>query len=220
MDEPPGSCIRTNGDIAPPGSTIEQELPLPGFVVQEVADPGPSPLRSRNMEPNVMNPVNPTPGVVASRSLMVPTELLVRVNGVIPLVTAVGLPAARQLFEAPPFGSQSMAVIVTMTPPPTPEQFAIDNVPIVAAEADGANVAQASTAKLKTTNFSEYCFFNVFLRKVKGHYLRLWVTLGTRISTLKQLVNESMCAEWTLQYRYAPLGCLTTHSVAYKWYEK
>jgi hypothetical protein len=170
-DEPPASCVRINGDITPPGSTIEQELPSPGFTVQLTNDPGPTAMRLRGMAPNVMNPANPLvlPRGKEFRSLMVPMELDVILPS--PLVTFVGIPAARQLFEAPPSGSQSMAVIVTVTPPPTPEQFAIDNWPMVAAEADGANVAKASMAKLNNPNFNAFCFFNVFLRKVQGHFI-------------------------------------------------
>src|ERR1035437_2184461 len=100
-------------------------------------------------------------------------------------------------------GSQSMRLIVTVTPPP--EQFPTDNWPTVAAEAEGANVAQANTATPKTPNFSKFRFFNVFLRKVQGHYLKLWAALGTRIRTLKELVNEPICAEWTISYQYSPI---------------
>jgi hypothetical protein len=53
-----------------------------------------------------------------------------------------------------------------MTPPPTPEQFAIDNWPIVAAEAEGATVAQASMATLKTPIFSTFCFSIVLFSSV------------------------------------------------------
>jgi hypothetical protein len=56
-----------------------------------------------------------------------------------------------------------MSVIVTVTPPP--EQFPIDNWPIVAAEADGAKDADASTATVKNPNFSTFRFsIFVFLR--------------------------------------------------------
>jgi hypothetical protein len=57
-----------------------------------------------------------------------------------------------------------MSVIVTVTPPP--EQFPIDNWPIVAAEAEGATVAQASTAKLKNPNFSMFRFAIVLFSSV------------------------------------------------------
>jgi hypothetical protein len=99
-----------------------------------------------------------------------------------------------------------MSVIVTVTPPP--EQFPIDNSPTVAAEAEGATVAQTSTAKLNNPNFSAFRFFNVFLRKVQGQYLKLWVALGIRIRTLKELVNEPICAEWAMLYQYSPIKLL------------
>ena len=66
-------------------------------------------------------------------------------------------------------------------------------------------MAQANTATPKTPNFSKFRFFNVFLRKVQGHYLKLWAALGTRIRTLKELVNEPICAEWTISYQYSPI---------------
>src|ERR1035437_993776 len=51
--------------------------------------------------------------------------------------------------------------------------------------------------------------------KVQAHYLKLWVALEIRIRTLKELVNEPICAEWAMQYQYSPLGCLTAHSAAH-----
>src|ERR1035437_9861950 len=51
--------------------------------------------------------------------------------------------------------------------------------------------------------------------KVQAHYLKLWVALEIRIRTLKELVNEPICAEWAMQYQYSPLGCLTVHSAAH-----
>jgi hypothetical protein len=59
-------------------------------------------------------------------------------------------------------------VVVTVTVPEEPE----NSVPMTPAEAEGANVAEASTARLKNPNFTTFCFFNVFLRKVQGHYLK------------------------------------------------
>jgi hypothetical protein len=79
-----------------------------------------------------------------------------------------------------------MEVVVTVIRPEEP----VNSVPMTPAEAEGANVAKANTAKLKNPNFSTFCFFNVFLRKVQGHYLRLWAALGIRIRTLQELVNE------------------------------
>src|ERR1035437_178503 len=89
---PPLSCIRIKGDIELSGSRIEQELLRPGFEPQSGTVPGPSVTRSRLMEPNVMNPAKPAGGGLA-KSLMVPKEVFVRVNGAIPLVTRVGVPA-------------------------------------------------------------------------------------------------------------------------------
>src|SRR5665647_90373 len=55
-----------------------------------------------------------------------------------------------------------MEVAVTVTVPEEP----VFSVPATPAEAEGENVAQARTAKLKPRNFSKYCLFIVFLRKV------------------------------------------------------
>jgi hypothetical protein len=51
-----------------------------------------------------------------------------------------------------------MEVVVTVTVPEEPE----NSVPMTPAEAEGANVAKASTARLKPRNFSKYCLFIVF----------------------------------------------------------
>jgi hypothetical protein len=56
-----------------------------------------------------------------------------------------------------------MSGALTITPPPA--QFATDRCPTIAAEAEGATVAQTSMAKLKTTDFSTFRFFNFHLRK-------------------------------------------------------
>jgi hypothetical protein len=89
-----------------------------------------------------------------------------------------------------------MEVVVTVIWPEEP----VNSVPMTPAEAEGANVAQASTAKLKAPNFSAYRIFIVFLRKVHGHCLKLWMALGTRIRTLRELVNEPICAGSIKQY--------------------
>src|ERR1017187_8035207 len=57
-----------------------------------------------------------------------------------------------------------MSVIVTVTPPP--EQLPIDNWPIVAAEAEGATVAQARMAKLKNPYFNTLRFSIVLFSSV------------------------------------------------------
>jgi hypothetical protein len=202
---PPESCVRINGDIEPSGSTIEQDLPSPGFVLQLTNDPGPTAVRLRGMAPNVMNPANPVvlPRGKEFRSLMVPMEEDVILPS--PLVTLVGIPAARQLFEVPPSGSQSMAVIVTVTPPPTPEQFAIDNWPIVAAEADGAKHADASIATLKNPNSSTFRFSIVLFSSVNTRLISKvnnWL-LGLRIGHPERRVNDRISVEYPLQYQYS-----------------
>src|ERR1035437_5785550 len=109
-------------------------------------------------------------------------------------------------FQGGPTGVELVSVFQVMLLRPTVTLPAepVNSVPTTAAEADGANVVQASTAKLKTPNFSTFRFFNVFLRKVQGHYPKLWAALGIRIRTLNQLVNEPICAEWTMWYQYSP----------------
>ena|ERR1035437_1123204 len=136
--------------------------------------PGPSVIRSKargpvNSEPpvNVMNPVSPpgtsliTPvpakdGPIVSRAL----TLLLR------FVAAETWRHAGGSGDPEFSGSQSMAVRVTLIPPPL--QFATDRWPMIEAEADGANVAQASMAKLKTPAFSTFRFFNFDLRKYRA----------------------------------------------------
>jgi hypothetical protein len=107
-----------------------------------------------------MNPANPVvlPLGKEFKSLMVPKEVLPMLPS--PLVTFVGIPAWRHWLA----GSQSIVVIVTTTPPP--EQFPTDNWPMVAAEADGGNVANANTAKPKITDLSTFRCFTVFLRSL------------------------------------------------------
>src|ERR1035437_4023320 len=135
--------------------------------------PGPSDVRVKSKGPfvsvsplNVMNPVRP-----AGKSLIMPVPAKPgKTSSRAPLTLLTRFVATETWRHANPTelgsGSQTTAAVDTCMPPAL--QFATDKWPIIEAEADGANVAQASTAKLKTPDFSTFRFFNFDLRKYRA----------------------------------------------------
>jgi hypothetical protein len=150
--------VKINGEF----KRTEQEGPGASAAEQaRFVTPGPISPASKVTPVNLRKPVLPLRG---ARLLTVPCSA----GAIEPesKVTFVPRPAAMHPVPTEARGSQVTVVMVTVTPPPS--QFAKVRCPMTAAEADGANVAQASTAKLKTPDFSTFRFFNVHLRKYRA----------------------------------------------------